>query len=1223
MDRLARPIAILLFAAAAAASAAPRIDSVSPNQGPIAGGTVVTISGSGFAGASVTLDEKPIAPLSITDIQIQLSMPSHDNGYALIQVAAGGTSSAAEFLYIPPRLQDLPPGYITTVAGVGKYVRVGLPAIQAMIDPSDVTVAENGDVYFMEAAQSLLFRVDSGGILHHVGGTLSPFDPELVGDGGAALDAFFGFSRSVAIDAAGNAYITDSRARIRKVNAATGIVSTVAGTGQMGFSGDGGPAAQAQIGQPTHIACGPDGTLYFLDSLPVGGGTPRNLRVRRVSPSGIITTIAGNGSVGDDGDGGPALSASLNVGLDDLGDIVVDRAQNVFILEHDGQRIRRVDAQAGVIATFASLAFPPGDPRSPALNPAAIAVDGAGNVYAATSWNFLKFDPSGRLLDKWGGDVGFSEDGTPAREMKIGAMWGMAIAPNGDVVFSVGSTRRIRKIDAATQTLKTVAGIAPNAIGVPGDARGAVLGSPFGDLAVLPSGKLLYSDATERRIYRIDARSETIGVFAGTGTTDYGAYLEAPALQASVDATGLDVDAQGNVYLADAQTIRSIDPEGIVHRIAGLTAAETNNDNCGFSGDGGPAAAALLCQPWDVTLDRRGNLFIADTNNNRIRRVDAQSGIITTVAGSGPSNGLEGYGRGSFCGDGGPALAACLNTPIAVAVRDNGSMYIDDFYNGVKIRKVDSEGIVSTLPWPGLINLIVGPGQSVFGYGSSSIYRADHDETRELIGGPIGFAGDGGPASRARMSAGSGGLARGMAIDAEGNLFFQDGGNYRIRAIRYGAVLSPPSPQVTSSPSSAQTTPIAESFGMPMEVTVRTSSGSLAPGVRVDFAAPFSGPSCVFENHSRTISVLTGADGKASAPCRATCQPGSYLVTATPLASGHSVSFSLTNTAAPLGTLPTLLCLDDQPRDDRFEVEMSYHTAQGGGLQGPGEAISLSSLGVSHGGMFWFFSANNPEVLLKVLNGCGVNSKYWVFSSAGTNVGLDTTVTDTFTGRQKVYSNPDLTAAAPLQDTDAFPCEASATAASLGPAGSAAFREGSVNSRAALCDSVFDALGREKIWPSGGPGDDPIIMAAAASRWNAAPAEGPSSLSLAAPLVSSACVTDETTLCIDSRFRVTIDYQTVQAGGLSGKAHVIPLGSLGVTSGGLFWFFSADNPELLVKVLGGCAVNDKQWVFYAAGTNLGLTVTVTDTQTGETKTYTNPDLSPAPPVQDVNAFACL
>lgn len=131
-------------------------------------------------------------------------------------------------------------------------------------------------------------------------------------------------------------------------------------------------------------------------------------------------------------------------------------------------------------------------------------------------------------------------------------------------------------------------------------------------------------------------------------------------------------------------------------------------------------------------------------------------------------------------------------------------------------------------------------------------------------------------------------------------------------------------------------------------------------------------------------------------------------------------------TAAPIAPcVPgvTTLCLDDQAGDKRFKVEVLYQTSQGGGLSGPGNAIPLSSLGVAHGGLFWFFSQDNPEMLIKVLNACtGATPRFWVFYSAGTNVGLSITVTDTVTGRVKTYTNQDLHSAGAVTDTDALPC---------------------------------------------------------------------------------------------------------------------------------------------------------------------------------------------------------
>jgi hypothetical protein len=116
----------------------------------------------------------------------------------------------------------------------------------------------------------------------------------------------------------------------------------------------------------------------------------------------------------------------------------------------------------------------------------------------------------------------------------------------------------------------------------------------------------------------------------------------------------------------------------------------------------------------------------------------------------------------------------------------------------------------------------------------------------------------------------------------------------------------------------------------------------------------------------------------------------------------------------------TTLSIDDQPGDKRYMVQVSYRTSQGGGLQGNGRAVALSSLGLTHGGAFWFFSPDNPEVLVKVLDGCAFNGAKWFFASAATNVGFTVTVTDTTTGAQKVYTNPDRTPALPIQDTSAF-----------------------------------------------------------------------------------------------------------------------------------------------------------------------------------------------------------
>ncbi len=137
-----------------------------------------------------------------------------------------------------------------------------------------------------------------------------------------------------------------------------------------------------------------------------------------------------------------------------------------------------------------------------------------------------------------------------------------------------------------------------------------------------------------------------------------------------------------------------------------------------------------------------------------------------------------------------------------------------------------------------------------------------------------------------------------------------------------------------------------------------------------------------------------------------------------------SYTFSSSSPPPPSGCTAsaTTLCIDDQPGDHRYQVEVSFATSQSGGSSGSGHAIPLSSVGVTHGGLFWFFSADNPELLIKLLDTCSFSSNHWVFASAGTNVGITITVTDTSNGIQKIYTNPDLQPMEPIQDTAALPC---------------------------------------------------------------------------------------------------------------------------------------------------------------------------------------------------------
>ena len=328
-------------------------------------------------------------------------------------------------------------------------------------------------IYFSDVGNSRIRRVDlTTGIITTVagGGTTD------LGDGGPATEAIFSsHPMRVTGDNAGNLYVTDAHhARIRKIDIATGTITTVAGCGTEGNSGDGGPAVLAQLASPHGSALDRHGNIYIADL--------KNDRIRKVDgATGIITTVAGNGEHGYSGDGGPATEAMLASPIA----VTCSADGDLYIADHRNSRIRKVDAATGIITTVAGT-----------------------------------------------GEQGFNGDGGPATQAAIALPRDIALDPDGSLYIADGANNRIRKVD--------------------------------------PDG--------------------TISTVAGTGSAD-------------------------------------------------------------FSGDGGPAHKASLSMPYSIALDSDGNLYVVDTGNYRVRRIDATTGIITTIAGNGS------YG---FSGDGGTATEASL-----------------------------------------------------------------------------------------------------------------------------------------------------------------------------------------------------------------------------------------------------------------------------------------------------------------------------------------------------------------------------------------------------------------------------------------------------------------------------------------------------------------------------------------------------------------------------------
>ncbi len=640
---------------------------------------------------------------------------------------------------------------INTVAGTGgsfpSNVTVALNApLGRMVS---VAVDTQGNTYAADLTNDIVIQVAPTGSFRIVAGNgISGFS----GDGGPATAASLHIGSSVsqsqggiAVDAAGNVYITDTfSSRIRMVST-SGVITTVAGSGTAGFSGDGGPATSAQLFYPQGVAVDTSGNLFIID----------NGRIRKVTAAtGVINTIAGNGTQANSGDGGPALAASL---LNPSG-IAVNASGDLFIAANNV--IRKVSAATGVITTYAGNGTQSfsgdGGPATSAMmsRPLGMAVNASGNLYIADSGNnrIRKVTSNGVISTVAGSgstsvgetNGGFSGDGGQATNALLNQPSGVAvdssgnlfIADSGGTYFSEAyGNYRIRQV-AANGVITTIAGNGnPRSSGDTGPATAALLYLPFG-VAADASGDLFIADTANYRIRKVSA-SGVITTVAGNGI--YGSSGDGgPATSASLrSSNGVAVDSNGNLFIAEtlSNRIRKVSPSGVITTVAG-------NGNLGYFGDGGQATQAYLFEPGGVAVDTSGNLFIADSLNQVIRRVS--SGVITTVAGK--------YGAGNaFAGDGGPATAAGLNYPKGVAVDASGNLYIADWVNH-RIRKVTAA--------TGIISTVAGNGTP-------------------------GFSGDGGPATSASLF-----YPEGVAVDASGNLFIADSSNSRIRKVSAAGVIT-------------------------------------------------------------------------------------------------------------------------------------------------------------------------------------------------------------------------------------------------------------------------------------------------------------------------------------------------------------------------------------------------------------------------------------------------
>ena len=561
-------------------------------------------------------------------------------------------------------------------------------------------------------------------VISTIAGGAPPATPAPAASIGIGQPAF------AAADTSGNLYFSAMDSVFRRDS--KGTVTIVAGNARAGFSGDGGPATSAQLDDPQGLALDPSGNLYISDA--------GNNRIRIVSPDGTINTFAGTGSVnvnGYAGDGGPALEAQLHrpAGLTFAkGSLYIADAANQSVRQITSDGI--INAVAG--AWYAGLSGDTYTAIGALLSqPQSVAVDSSGNIYIADTGNgrIRKIDTDGNIDTIAGGgaitDVGVNGDGDLATKAILTAPVGLVVDGSGNLYFSEFVGGRIRSIDTKG-VINTIAGTGTAGFGGDGAAPNkAQFNGPRG-MAIDSAGTLYVADSLNGRV-RSFSGSGNISTIAGNGG---GASSGdgAAAIQSQLSfPRGVAVDASGNTYIADTgnNKVRRISSQGIISTVAGTGAA-------GSSGDGGQAASAQLSSPLGVALDAKGNLYIADTGNNRVRMVSPQ-GVITPMAG----NDIAG-----FSGDGGQAGGAQLNLPAAVAADASGTLYIADLGNN-RIRKVTSDGVISTVAGNGI----------------------------------AGYTGDGDLAVKSGLN-----LPFGLAVDAQGNLLIADAGNNRIRLLSGGVL---------------------------------------------------------------------------------------------------------------------------------------------------------------------------------------------------------------------------------------------------------------------------------------------------------------------------------------------------------------------------------------------------------------------------------------------------
>lgn len=712
-----------------------------------------------------------------------------------------------------------------------------------------------------------------------------------VGDGNMATSAGVNHPRFAAFDASGNLYISDTlNCRIRRVDAVSGVISTVAGTGICGYSGDGGKATGAKISFPLGVVVDAQNNVFFGDAF--------NFRVRRLDSSGSISTIAGNGKPGYCGDGGLAVKACVGFPW-----ALAISGSDLYIADTNNCRIRRVSG--GVISTVAGngtcdYAGDGGLATKASLNsPEGVAIyglPGSQTLWISDSYNSVirKVDMNSGIITTFWGD---GACGYPLQQLCFPE--GIVVDANGDLFVADTNNQRVLAWENGTGYIVLEAG--GQGQGFNGDGylgTSTMLNFPT-DVAVDTAGNLLIVDDGNDRIRKGSAFqlvTTVAGGYIGDGGQGLLSSLNSYRM-GSQASSGIAFDPQGNLYVADTDNnrVRKVSTAGVITTIAGTGIT-------GYTGDGGPASNATLSFPSGVVVDQHGNVFIADTGNLVVRKVDS-SGTITTFAGlfhpyglavdtsgniyaadanscvvweitpSGSSSIVAGVqNQCGYNSDNIPATQALLFRPVGVGVDSAGNFYIAD-HNNYRVREVNKLGIIETVVGNGTcgsngdgglatlaeVCTVTGVTFDAVGnmyvadYGYGHVRIVNTSGIIQTLAGSLGFYnGDGLPALRTNMTP----LA--IAINPSGVAHVLDGGSARVRKIE----------TVTQTILSSSQNPSQQGQSVTFTAVVTGSTGANPTG------------SVTFKAGKKSLGKFALRGGKASVETSA-LPKGSTTITAT------------------------------------------------------------------------------------------------------------------------------------------------------------------------------------------------------------------------------------------------------------------------------------------------------------------------------------------------------